>query len=173
MVIQLTMEQFENNKTRCERVYAFLDRLGIQYGVVDHPPMFTMSDSEQNGVQIDATIFKNLFLRNKDKSRFYLYALPLVNRADLGAVAMALGEIRLSFGSEDALQERLNIQHGAVSLLNAIDTGKTDVLFLIDSSAFEYDRIGLHPNDNTATVTIKPQDIEKILAACGVDYKFI
>ena len=159
--------------TRRERVYTLLDRLKIQYGVIEHPPMFTQADSEHNGIQIDAIIFKNLFLRNKDKSRFYLYALPLAKRADLDAVAKALGETRLSFGSEDALQEKLNIQHGAVSLLNAVDAGKTDVVFLIDSSAFEYDKIGLHPNDNTATVTLKPQDIEKILAACGVEYRFL
>ena len=167
------MGQVEYDKIRRERVYALLDRLEIQYGVVDHPPMFTQADSEHSCVQIDAIIFKNLFLRNKDKSRFYIYALPLAKRADLDAVAKALGEIRLSFGDEDALQEKLNIQHGAVSLLNAIDAGKTDVLFLIDSSAFEYDRIGLHPNDNTTTVTLRPQDIEKILAACGAGYKFI
>ena len=169
----MALEQVIYDKTRRERVYTFLDRLEIQYGVIDHSPMFTQADSEHNGVQIDAIIFKNLFLRNKDKSRFYLYALPLDKRADLDAVAKALAETRLSFNGEDALQDKLNIQHGAVSLLNAVDARKTDVVFLIDSSAFEYDRIGLHPNDNTATVTLKPQDIEKILNACGVEYRFL
>ena len=168
----MALEQVIYDKTRRERVYTLLDRLEIQYGVVDHPPMFTQVDSEHNGVQIDAIIFKNLFLRNKDKSRFYLYSLPLANRADLDAVAKALGETRLSFGGEDELQEKLCIQHGAVSLLNVVDAGKTDVTFVIDSSAFDYDRIGLHPNDNTATVTLKPQDIEKILTACGVEYRY-
>ena len=138
------MEKTNNDKSKRERVYTLLDRLEIQYGVVDHPPMFTQADSEHNGVQIEATIFKNLFLRNKDRSRYYLYSLPLSKRADLDAVAKALGETRLSFAGEDALHEKLNIQHGAVSLLNAVDAGKTDVVFLIDSCAFEYDRIGIH-----------------------------
>ena len=167
------MEQNESSRTKRERVYALLDRLGIEYGKVDHPPIFTQADSELRPVQIDAVIFKNLFLRNKDKSRYYLYSLPLTKRADLAAVAKALGETRLSFGDEDALQEKLNIRHGAVSFLNVIGLECPDVSILIDSSVFDCDKIGVHPNDNTATVILRPQDIQRILAACGVEYRFL
>ena len=161
-----------NNEQR-EKVYALLDSMDIQYGKVDHPPMFTQSDSEARGVQIDAVIFKNLFLRNKNKSRYYVYSLPLTSRADLYAVAAALGESRLSFGDDKALQEKLNIQPGSVSFLNIIGAEKTDVTVLIDSSAFFCNRIGVHPNDNTATVILKPYDIQRILNACGVEYRFL
>jgi ribosomal protein S18 acetylase RimI-like enzyme len=163
----------ESGKDRRERVYALLDRLGIEYGKVSHPPIFTQADSELRPADIDAVIFKNLFLRNKDKSRYYLYSLPLSHRADLAAVAKALGETRLSFGDEDALQEKLNIRHGAVSFLNAVDAESTDVTLLIDCSAFGCDRIGVHPNDNTATVMLKPHDIQRILDACGVKHRFL
>ena len=167
------LEQIEPDLSRRDLVYSLLDNLEIEYRKVEHPPMFTQADSELQPVQIDAVIFKNLFLRNKDKSRYYLYSLPLTMRADLPVVAKALGETRLSFGDECALQEKLNIQHGAVSFLNAIGTENTDVSFLIDSSAFFCDQIGVHPNDNTATVIIKPYYIEKILAACDVEYRFL
>ena len=169
----MRMKQNESGKVRQERVYALLDRLGIEYGKIDHPPIFTQADSELRPVQIDAVIFKNLFLRNKDKSRYYLYSLPLTKRADLTAVAKALGETRLSFGDEDALNEKLNIQHGAVSFLNVVGIERTDVILLIDSAAFGCDKIGVHPNDNTATVILQPQDIQKILDACGVEYRFL
>ena len=168
-----SMEQNESKQSRRERVFALLDKLGIEYEVVDHPPIFTQADSETQRVDIDAVIFKNLFLRNKDKSRYYLYSLPLTKRADLVAVAKALGETRLSFGDEDTLQEKLNIQHGAVSFLNVVGAEGTDVTVLIDSTVFDYNRIGVHPNDNTATVILKPQDIEKILQSCGVEYTFL
>jgi Ala-tRNA(Pro) deacylase len=55
-----------------ERVYAFLDALGIAYEVVEHPAMFSAADNELHERDRNATIFKNLFLRNKDKSRYYL-----------------------------------------------------------------------------------------------------
>jgi ribosomal protein S18 acetylase RimI-like enzyme len=163
----------EPGQNRRDSVYSFLDGLGIEYGKVDHPPIFTQADSELRPVQIGADIFKNLFLRNKDKSRYYLYSLPLTKRADLAAVAKTLGETRLSFGDEYALQEKLNIQHGAVSFLNVFGLERTDVTILIDSSAFFCDQVGVHPNDNTATVILKPHDIQRILDACGVEYRFI
>ena len=169
----MTMEQDKSSQSKRERVYAFLDGLGIEYGKVDHPPIFTQADSELRPVQSDAVIFKNLFLRNKDKSRYYLYSLPLTKRADLAAVAKALGETRLSFGDEDALQEKLSIRHGAVSFLNVIGSELTDVSVLIDSEVFDCDKIGVHPNDNTATVILRPQDIQRILNACGVEYRFV
>ena len=169
----MTTDQNESGIARQERVYALLDRLGVTYSKVDHPPIFTQADSELRPVEIDAVIFKNLFLRNKAKSRYYLYSLPLDKRADLVAVAKALGETRLSFGDEDALQEKLNIQHGSVSFLNVIGAERTDVTLLIDSSAFDCGRIGVHPNDNTATVILRPQDIQRIIDACGVKYMFL
>ena len=159
--------------TRRERVYELLDSLGIEYAVIEHPPLFTQADSETKRVQIDAIIFKNLFLRNKAKKRYYLYSLPLTKRADLAAIAKALGETRLSFGGEEELLEKLNIRHGAVSFLNVIGSEGTDVEILIDSSVFDCSRIGVHPNDNTATVILQPNDIQKILEACGAKYRFI
>jgi GNAT superfamily N-acetyltransferase len=167
------MDQIGTGHTKRERVYALLDSLGIAYGKVDHPAIFTQADSELRPVQTDAVIFKNLFLRNKDKSRYYLYSLPLTQRADLPAVAKALSETRLSFGDADALARKLNIQHGAVSFLNIIGAECTDVTLLIDSTAFDCDKIGVHPNENTATVILRPQDIERILHACDARYKFI
>ena len=161
------------SKESQEKVCSVLDCLGIEYRIIDHPPIFTQADSEALPVRIDAVIFKNLFLRNKDKSRCYLYSLPLTKRADLVALAKALGETRLSFGDEDALREKLNTRHGSVSFLNAIGAENTDVVFLTDSSVFDCELIGVHPNDNTATVILRPQDIRKIFDACGVKYRFL
>jgi GNAT superfamily N-acetyltransferase len=167
------MGQIEPEESRQERVYTLLDGLGIEYGKISHLPIFTQADSELRPIETDAAIFKNLFLRNKDKSRYYLYSLPLTKRADLLAVAKALGETRLSFGDEDVLREKLHIQHGAVSFLNVIGAESTDVALLVDSAAFDYERIGVHPNDNTATVILRPQDIQRLLDACGVEWRFL
>ena len=165
--------QIENDYSNKEHVCALLKKLGIDFEIVEHPPIFTQADSENRRIDIDAVIFKNLFLRNKNKSRYYLYSLPLAKRADLNAIAKTLGETRLSFGDEEKLQEKLNIKHGAVSFLNVIGVESTDVTILIDKAVFDYNRIGVHPNDNTATVILKLQDIQKILSACEVEYMFI
>jgi Ala-tRNA(Pro) deacylase len=60
------------NTDRKAEVYALFDALGIEYSVVEHPPMFSQADNERHRVNIGVVIFKNLFLRNADKSRYYL-----------------------------------------------------------------------------------------------------
>jgi Ala-tRNA(Pro) deacylase len=156
-----------------EEVYAALDGLGIEYRKVDHPPLFTAADNGIHRVNIEAVIFKNLFLRNKDKSQYYLLSLPLDKRADLRLAAEQLGETRLSFGDADALQEKLNIQHGSVSFLNVIGKPDTTVIFLMDACVNNCERIGVHPNDNTATVICSPREIPKIWEHYGVPYRYL
>jgi Ala-tRNA(Pro) deacylase len=118
------------SKERQEQVYAALNDIGVAYSKVDHPPMFTQADNEIHCVNIVSAIFKNLFLRNKDKSRYYLLSLPLTKRADLRLAADLLGETRFSFGNDEELFEKLNIQAGSVSFLNVIGKPDTEVTFL-------------------------------------------
>ena len=160
------------NTDRKTEVYALFETLGIPYRVAEHPPMFSQADSEKHRVSIDAVIFKNLFLRNADKSHYYLLSLPLTKRADLVKVREILGESRLSFGDEDALLEKLNISPGSVSFLNIIGKPGTDVTFLIDKEICAGERFGVHPNDNTATIIFSPRDIPKIFDHFGAKYRF-
>jgi Ala-tRNA(Pro) deacylase len=161
-------------KDNCrERVYALLDKLDIKYEVVEHPAMFSAADNELHEQDIGATIFKNLFLRNKDKSRYYLYSLPIMKRADLAALATSIGETRFSFGNETELWDKLHIRPGSVSPLNFIDAPEADVEILIDREIFGSERFGIHPNDNTATVILTPPDLIKILDEIGCRYRII
>jgi Ala-tRNA(Pro) deacylase len=132
----LEPNELENN--RRERVYALLNRLGIEYEIVEHPAMFSAADNELHERDINATIFKNLFLRNKDKSRYYLYSLPIMKRADLAALASHISETRFSFGNEGELWNNLRIRPGSVSPLNVIDAPETDVEILIDCEIFNF-----------------------------------
>jgi Ala-tRNA(Pro) deacylase len=169
----MTIEQNEPDPNRRERVYALLDGLGIVYETIEHPAMFTAADNELHEQEIKATIFKNLFLRNKDKSRYYLYSLPLMKRADLVALAGHIGETRFSFGNEDELWDKLHIRQGSVSPLNVIDAPTKDVEILIDRAIFANERFGIHPNDNTVTVILAPEDLMKVLEAMGCRYRVI
>jgi Ala-tRNA(Pro) deacylase len=158
---------------RRARVYALLDSLGVTYETVDHPALFSAADNIPHEININAVIFKNLFLRNKNKSRYYLYSLPIHKKADLLALQHLMGESRLSFGHEDALWEKLHIIPGSVSILNVVDAPGTDVTLLIDKEIYDAPRFGVHPNDNTATVILTPEALIRILDAIGVTYRFI
>ncbi|MCL2111904.1 MAG: hypothetical protein FWH32_06615 [Clostridiales bacterium] len=163
------------------QVYAVFDELGIPYEVADHPPIYSAADRIRQDVQVDALICKNLFLRNKEKSRHYLYALPIDKRADLAALQKILGESRLSFGDADALWDCLRIRPGSVSLLNIIGAREAGqgvenpvlLKFLVDADVLAVPRIGLHPNDNAATIMFEAARLAELFRHYRADFEFV
>ena len=77
------MELFEGRPENCEsrlprevRVYDYLDKLGIEYKRVDHEPATTMEACEEVDKALGSLMCKNLFLCNRQKTRFYLLLMP-------------------------------------------------------------------------------------------------
>ena len=60
------------------RTYDFLDRLGLRYWRTDHGFMKadTMEDCAVIDACLGATVCKNLFLCNRQKTNFYLLMMP-------------------------------------------------------------------------------------------------
>ena len=55
-------------------LFAFLDRLGVAYETVEHPPLHTVEESQALRGQIPGGHSKNLFVKDK-KSRLFLLTL--------------------------------------------------------------------------------------------------
>lgn len=58
------------------RTYDLLDSLGIAYARADHDTLPTMEACQEVGNLLGIEICKNLFLRNTQKTAFYLLILP-------------------------------------------------------------------------------------------------
>ena len=58
------------------RTYDLLDSLGITYTRADHDTLPTMEACQEVGKLLGIEICKNLFLRNTQKTAFYLLILP-------------------------------------------------------------------------------------------------
>ena len=56
--------------------YALLDSLGISYITACHDPAFTMEECEAVEKDLGVGICKNLFLCNRQQTRFYLLMIP-------------------------------------------------------------------------------------------------
>ena len=69
-------------------VYKLLDKLNIEYTKVEHPPLFTCEDNEKYNIKFDAVVCKNLFIRNSNKSQYYVISLPLEKRIDVKSLPM-------------------------------------------------------------------------------------
>ena len=170
-------------ETARRQVCCVFDSLGIPYKMLRHPPIFSAAERLEKQVAVDGLICKNLFLRNKEKTRYYLYTLPIDKRADLAALQKHLGESRLSFGDAEALWELLHITPGSVSLLNIIgaNTGEEtsgskrhlNIKYLIDSETLSVPGIGLHPNDNAATIVFPADKLSSLLVHYHADFEFV
>ena len=83
------------------RVYDLLDELDIEYWRIDHEVAQTMEDCEEVDRILDAVICKNLFLCNRQKTKFYLLMMPGEKVFKTKDLSKQLGVARLSFASPE------------------------------------------------------------------------
>jgi Ala-tRNA(Pro) deacylase len=159
--MELKMEQKE-------KVYETLDRLGIRYQVMEHPAVYTINEMEALEIFLDNPwIVKNLFLRDGSGKRHFLVTLDMNKRVDLKELRKQLGTSGLSFASEERLMKYLGLTKGSVTPLGILNDSELAVEVVFDSSLVGRDKIGVHPNDNTATVMLRYEDLEKVIKQHG------
>ena len=111
----ITKERRLDKEVRC---YDLLDSLGIEYERVDHEPAMTIEAcAAVDEVLGDATICKNLFLCNRQKTHFYLLAMSGEKQFVTKDISKQIGSPRLSFADEAHMEEFLDITPGSVSVL--------------------------------------------------------
>ena len=150
-----------------QAVYDALSALGIAWERFEHPPVFTVEEAERYWAQVPATHCKNLFLRNAKGTRHYLVVVEHAKRADLRALSARLGDDKLSFASADRLMRYLRLTPGAVSPFGLVHDSARDVIVVLDADLPGTERIGFHPNVNTATITLRTADFLRFLEARG------
>jgi Ala-tRNA(Pro) deacylase len=138
-------------------LYGLLAELSISYEKVDHPPFGSVIDYHREGIVFPGQCVKNLFLRNRKGSRFYLLVLDELKTVDLAALAAQIEEARLSFASEDRLQELLHLSAGSVTPFGLANDVEHRVTVLI----------GFHPMVNDSTLCISVPDFLRFLAHTG------
>lgn len=150
-----------------DAVCRLLDARGIVYERVDHPPTATVDDMAGHCLLERGPVAKNLFLRDAKGKRHFLVVLRWDKKADLQAVREQLGSTRLSFASDERLLRFLGVCPGSVSPLGILNDASHSVAVLIDTDLMNSDKMGIHPNDNTATVYLAPADLARLLRDYG------
>ena len=148
------------------RVYDLLDSLGIEYDRTDHEAAGTMEDCLEVDKILGVIICKNLFLCNRQKTKFYLLMMPGDKPFKTKDVSSQIGSARLSFAGEEEMLAYLDITPGAVSIMGLMNDKDNHVQLLIDKPVMQSDLLGCHPCVNTASLRMKTKDvIEKFLPA--------
>ena len=150
-----------------QEVYDALEALGIAFERFGHPPVFTVEEAERYWADVPAAHCKNLFLRNAKGSRHYLVVLGHNKKADLRGLSARLGDDKLSFASPDRLMRYLHLTPGAVSPFGRVHDSAHEVIVVLDAELPATERIGFHPNVNTATITLRTADFLRFLEARG------
>ncbi|MHC9539046.1 MAG: prolyl-tRNA synthetase associated domain-containing protein [Vulcanimicrobiota bacterium] len=162
-----------NDDSNAEKVYKALAQLGIEYTVVNHPPVYTVEEAEKHWQHIAGAHCKNLFIRNKKGNHHYLLILEASRSADLKALISLLGEDRLSFASPERLMKYLGLLQGSVSPFGLINDLNREVQVVIDKALTEAERVNFHPNENTATVGLSFKNFDKFLKWCGNPVRYV
>ncbi len=144
-----------------------LERLGIQHTTVNHPPLFTVEQSQGMRGKIPGGHTKNLFLRDKKGALFLVTTLEdaVIELKSLHRRLGASG--RFSFGSADLLYETLGVVPGAVTPLAAINDTAGRVTVVLDAGLMEHPIINCHPLANTMTTSMARNDLVRFLEATG------
>ena len=151
-----------------QRVYDFLDNLGISYARVDHEAAMTMEACADVDKTLGTEMCKNLFLCNRQCTDFYLLLMPGDKPFKTKELSKQIGSSRLSFGSGEHMEAFLDITPGSLSLLGLMNDKENKVQLLIDEDILKADALGCHPCINTSSLRIAMADVQnKLIPAMG------
>ena len=147
-------------------VFEALEALGVPYEVWEHPAVYTIEEMDALHLPDPSVVVKNLFLRDAKGKQHFLVVLQKDKQADLRALGEPLG-VKLSFASEERLMKYLGLEKGAVTPFGILNDTERAVEVLLDADLECMPLIGVHPNENTATVVLKPADLVRIIERHG------
>ncbi|PIE55152.1 MAG: prolyl-tRNA editing protein proX [Dethiosulfovibrio peptidovorans] len=159
--------------SRKDEALRFLDEAGISYTIREHDPVDTIADMEALGLDKEGHICKNLFLRDMKGKKHFLVVMSKDKQANLKGLAGALKSTKLSFASDKRLAKYLGLAPGGVSPLGVINDVNHEVHVVFDNDLPKHPIVGIHPNDNRATLYLAFKDLEKIIREQGNTISFV
>ena len=161
----------EGRLNREIRTYDFLDKLGIEYLRTDHEPAYNMEICNEIDAVLGVLICKNLFLCNRQKTKFYLLMMPGDKKFKTKELSSQINSARLSFAEPEDMLKYLDIEPGAVSIMGLMNDREHEVQLLIDEDVLKGEFLGCHPCVCTSSLRLRTEDvIERFLPAVGHTY---
>lgn len=152
-----------------------INNLSIPYEIEEHEAAFTIDEIQSlalRGIK-KGEIPKNLFLKEKKGTRFFLVVIQNNKKLELKTLQTQLNSGALSFSPEKLLMQVLGVAKGTVTPLGIINDKAHCVEVILDETLRKAGFLGVHPNDNTATVWISPANLEKFIALQGNSFQYL
>lgn len=151
-----------------QQIYDYLQENSIWHEITEHKAVYNMAELAEVPCPYPEADAKNLFVRDDKKQNYYLITVKGEKRVNLKAFRKAQGTRNLSFASAEDLMERLGLIPGAVTPLGVLNDETRSVKVFLDQDFLQEPRlVGVHPNENTATVWLKAEDLIRIIREHG------
>lgn len=155
-------------------IFRFLENKGIWFEITEHKAVYNMAELSQINTPYPESDAKNLFVRDDKKQNYYLITVKGDKRINLKEFRKVNQTRPLSFASESDLMSIMGLIAGAVTPLGILNDEKIKVRVFLDKDFFETPGlIGVHPNDNTATVWLKAEDLVNIIKEHGNEVEIV
>lgn len=147
-----------------QEIYKYLKKENIFYEITNHKAVYNMEEASKIDIPYPNQDAKNLFVRDDKKKNYYLITVRGNKRVDLKEFSIKNNTRRLSFASKEDLMRIMKLIPGAVTPMGILNDENNIVKFYLDKEFLEEPKfLGVHPNDNTATIWIKTDDLIYII----------
>ena len=151
-----------------QQTYDYLASKNIEFEITEHEAVYNMEELDAVDLPYPGDDAKNLFVRDDKKRNYYLITVKGDKRIDLKEFRKTYGTRPLRFASEENLMDIMGLIAGAVTPLGLLNDEQRIVEFFIDEDFLKASgRIGVHPNDNTATVWLQAKDLISLIEEHG------
>ena len=162
-----------------EEIYRWLKTFGISYEITEHKAVYNMAELSEAELLWPEAIGKNLFIRDDKKRGYYLITMRGDKACDLKVFRKEHGLRALSFASAGDLEGILGLLPGSVTPLGLLNDEARQVKFFLDRDFLKTPGLagvhpnGVHPNENTATVWLRPEDLMAVIQAHGNEAEWV
>ena len=154
-------------------IYHYLNENRLRHEITEHPAVYNMAEVAELEMPYPESDAKNLFVRDDKRRNYYLITVMAHKKVNLKDFKKNYGTRSLTFASPDELMEIMGLIPGAVTPLGVLNDKEHKVKVYLDRDFLNAPkRIGVHPNDNTATVWLNTEDLVEIIQSHGTELEW-
>lgn len=144
-----------------KQVYHTLQTLQIPFQRVHTQQVITMNDCIQINQKLDMDMVKTLFLCNRQKTQFYLFATTASKPFQSKAFCSALDISRVSFAPTEYMEKILGTKIGATTIFSTLFDTQHQLQIVLDQQVAKQKWYGCSDGTTTGYLKIETEQILK------------